>query len=237
MIAGPPAGGKTLLAADYVLRAGLPTLYVSADTDSHTMIARAGAKLLQATVSEVEAMLERGESDSVEQAFEDELRHVAWYFDPSPSLEDIDAEICAFEEMWGQYPELIVIDSLYNINADAGDEWAAMREISKALHHLARASEASVLVLHHVSEGEGKPNLPAARKAILGKLAQLPELILTVALDAAMGQFRVAAVKNRSGPADATGKSFSTLYADPARMLISDDAAVIQRAKQGVTWT
>ena len=236
MIAGPPAGGKTLLALDYALRAQLPTLYISADTDSFTMIGRGAARLMATTVGDIENQINAGDTNDIEQVLDEDMDHIRWSFDPSPTLDDIDAEICAFDEMWGMPPELLIIDSLYNVTAESENEWTAMREISKALHHIARTSEAAVIILHHTSEAEGKPSEPAARKAIQGKVAQLPELILTVAMDAFNGLYRVAAVKNRSGPADPTGKTYTTLHVDPSRMLLSDSKSEIANAQMRGQW-
>ena len=64
-----------------------------------------------------------------------------------------------------------------------------------------------VVVLHHVSENDSKPRYPASRKALMGKVSQLPELILTVALDG--DQFHIAAVKNRDGVSDPTAESYA----------------------------
>ncbi len=200
------------------------------------MIGRAATVALGSTMKEVEESINAGDTGAIEQCLDEEFDHVRWTFEPSPSLEDLDAEICAFDEMWGQPPELLVIDSLYNVTTDSDNEWSSLREVGKALHHVARASEAAVLLLHHVSEADGKPTEPAARKAILGKVNQLPEMILTVALDAFRGEFKIAAVKNRSGPADPTGKTYVTLFADPSRMLIADERKTIADAQLRSQW-
>jgi hypothetical protein len=60
--------------------------------------------------------------------------------------------------------------------------------------------------------------MPPSRKAIQGKIAQLPEMILTVALVSQTGEFRVACVKNRFAQNSADGSQYVTLYADPSRM-------------------
>ena len=101
------------------------------------------------------------------------------------------------------------------------------------LHHLARVTEAGVWVLHHTSEAEGRPGRPAARRAIMGKVSQLPEMILTVATEPTRGLFHVACVKNRSGPHDATGDTFITVPVDFERMTIYTDES---RARAAEMW-
>jgi len=92
---------------------------------------------------------------------------------------------------------------------------------------MARKTEACVLVLHHVSEQSeyGSPSTPPARRAIHGKVSQLPALILTLGYDATNGELKVAAVKNRFGPHTADGKDFATLFVNYAACLISDKDA------------
>ena len=65
--------------------------------------------------------------------------------------------------------------------------------------------------------------LPPSRKAIQGKIAQLPEMILTVALVPHSGEFRIACVKNRFAKHSATGDNYLTLWADAGRMTIYSD--------------
>lgn len=237
MLAAVPNGMKTFLAGAYVLSSGLRTLFVSADTDYWTMTRRFAASILHVTQDDVEKMMNGGQAAAVEAALEESLEHVAWCFDPSPTLDDLIHEMQAFEEMWGAPPELVVVDSLYNVVAETGEEWAGMREVMKALHHVARVTEAAVMVLHHTSESEGNPFEPQPRKAVMGKVAQLPELILTLAYDPNAGELKVAAVKNRNGVADASGKRYTTLYADPARSLLSDNRQVVALARQREAWT
>ena len=79
------------------------------------------------------------------------------------------------------------------------------------------------MLLHHTSENEGRADLPPSRKAIQGKIAQLPELILTVALVSHTGEFRVACVKNRFAANSADGSKYVTLWADASRMTMYAD--------------
>jgi hypothetical protein len=80
-----------------------------------------------------------------------------------------------------------------------------------------------VFVLHHTSEAEGEPTRPPARRAIQGKVSQLPEQILTVAMDPESSELRVACVKNRFAKHSAGGDQWVSLRVDASRMLLKDE--------------
>lgn len=223
MIAGQPNSGKSLLALFYAVKSGVPTLYISADTDAYTTAIRAAAVVTGNTVGSIEEAFNSGNGFEFYQDELASLTHLQFSFDPSPTLDDIDLSIKAYGEAFGEWPHLIIVDNLMNIAALHDNEWTGMRDIAKAMHHIARETDAAVFMLHHTSENEGKPEMPPARKAIQGKISQLPEMILTVALDPHSGDYRVACVKNRFAKHSASGDMFTTLYADASRMTLYND--------------
>lgn len=223
MIVGQPNSGKSLLALYYALKAGVPTLYISADTDSYTTAIRAAAAITGHTISTVEEAFNSGNGYEFYQEEIASVNNVQFSFDPSPSLDDIDLSVKAYGEAFGEYPHLIIIDNLMNVAAMHNDEWTGMRDIAKAMHHLSRQTDSSVFLLHHTSEAEGRPDTPSPRKAIQGKVSQLPEMILSVAIDHNSGEFRVACVKNRFAKHDPSGLTYTTLYADAARMTLYEN--------------
>jgi predicted ATP-dependent serine protease len=157
------------------------------------------------------------------------MSHIQWVFDSSPSLDDIELEIKAYVELYGIAPELIIIDNLMNVAAETDNEWAGLRAIMMELHDMARKTEACVLVLHHVSEQSeyGSPMMPPPRRAIHGKVSQLPALILTLGYEPGQGggMLRVAAVKNRFGPHTADASKWATLFVNFASCQIGDQDA------------
>jgi len=62
--------------------------------------------------------------------------------------------------------------------------------------------------------------MPPSRKSIQGKISQLPEMIITVALLPYTGEFRIAAVKNRFAKNSASGAQYVSLWTDASRMLV-----------------
>ena len=217
LIAGTPGAGKSTLALALALRMQAPTLYVSADTNAHTMAMRLYSMIEGVSQTDAEKII----SEQPELAKEKlaQAKHIYWSFDSSPSLGDLDDEVYALEETLGESPALIVVDNLMDINMDGGEEFGAMRSALKELKYLARDTNAAVVVLHHTKEGySGTPCQP--RSSVQGMVNQLPALILTVGQQD--GMLGVASVKNRYGKADPSGNSPVWLQFLPEYMFIAD---------------
>ena len=222
MVAAAPNAGKSMFALVYAIRAKVPTLFFSADTDTATVMIRAASALSGHGQLSVEAQLEKNPK-----AYKDDLQglsHIQWCFDSSPSLDDLELEIKAYVELYGIPPELIVIDNLMNVVAEHDNEWAGLRQIMVELHDMARKTGACVMVLHHVSEQSeyGDTTNPPARRAIHGKVSQLPSLILTLGYSPMDGTLRVSPVKNRFGPMYANADHHVALFVDYATCQIEN---------------
>jgi len=217
MLAGTPGVGKSMLALALALKMKVPTLYISADTNAHTMAMRLASMISGKNQSDVEQLLQNDLGWT--KATLAKGNHIVWSFESSPSLQDIDEEVQAFEELWGCPPVAIFVDNLMDIATDGGEEFASMRAIMKELKFLARHTNAGVIVLHHTSEAvEGRPCQP--RSALQGKVAQLPALIATLGV---MGtSMAVAPVKNRYGRADANANINVWLAFNPEYMYMDD---------------
>ena len=222
MVAAAPNAGKSMFALVYALRAKVPTLFFSADTDTATVMIRVAAALAGHNQQTVERNLDT--NPKYYDKYLEGMSHIQWVFDSSPSLDDIELEVKAYVELYGISPELIVIDNLMNVVAEHENEWAGLRQIMMELHDMARKTEACVMVLHHVSEqGEyGDTTTPPARRAIHGKVSQLPSLILTLGYSPTEGTLRVAPVKNRFGPMYANANEHVALAVDYATCRIEN---------------
>ncbi len=222
MVAAAPNAGKSMFALVYAIKANIPTLFFSADTDTATVMIRTAAHLSGHSQLTVETNLQNNPRHY--QEYLSKMQNIQWVFDSSPSLDDIEMEIKAYIELYGIAPELIVIDNLMNVAAETDNEWAGLRAIMMELHDMARKTEACVLVLHHVSEQSeyGSPTMPPPRRAIHGKVSQLPAIILTLGYDPSQGMLRVAAVKNRFGPHYADASRWATLFTNFGACQIGD---------------
>lgn len=200
MFAGVPGVGKSMLSLALALKTGVPTLYFSADTNAHTMAVRLASMISGKDQTETEHLLETDPGWT--RITLERGKHIQWCFDSSPSLAEVADEVKAFTELWGCPPSMIVVDNLMDVATEGGEEYATMKAITKELKILARDTNSAVIVLHHTSESiPGSPCQP--RSALLGKISQIPALVLTLGVNG--DRMAGAVVKNRYGKADAMG--------------------------------
>lgn len=208
MIAGQPGAGKSLLALwlglAWILQ-NLRGVYFSADSAELGQASRALAMYSpNLTIREAEIMLETEDEWALQTM--NEMNNLSWSFEDDLSYENIDLEIEAFCEMWGEYPDFIIVDNLTDVEGQAEDEWATQRRALKALTQMARVTDSAVIVLHHTSEDDRMHENPCPpRKAIMGRCSQKPAVILTVA-DRGVRR-PVAKVKDRFGKSDKSGET------------------------------
>lgn len=225
MIAGAPGAFKSALAINLLVgwaRQGCYGLYFSADADEFTTAKRVAAVLTKDTVEHVEAGL-RGDQAEDYKTVLGEVDHTRWIY-KAADIDEIDRHMRAFEAVYGVFPQVVFVDNLLNMTGggEGGNEWEEARTFIKNLDVLAREAECHVCVLHHCSESEWRKGMPPPRSAVMGKIAQFPRLMLTVAPSAEGMTLNVAVVKNTNGPQDPSGDTFTGLNLDPSRMLITD---------------
>lgn len=219
LIAGQPGAGKSLLALWLSLgyiKEGLRGIYFSADSAELGQASRALAMWVQNLPAwQAEQLLES--DDEWASLKMEELNNLFWSFEDDLSYDNINDEIEAFWELWGQAPDFVVVDNLTDVEGQADDEWATQRRAMKALTQMARATDSATIVLHHTSEDERvKENPCPPRKAIVGKCSQKPALIFTVADN---GPYRpVAVVKDRFGKSDKSGQTATRFRLDEDTM-------------------
>lgn len=208
LIAAAPGGGKSALAShmavnmEYDEFTGVPTLYVSADSDQMTIGSRIVMGVLGVSQETAEELVGT-QDEQAYAAFEAATDHIWWSFQASPTLDDIDQETMAYAYAMGQYPHLIVVDNLMDVN-EPGEEYSRYRNIIMFLTELARNTGAHIMLLHHVIGAFTDGNTPIPRSGIRQKVDEKPCLILTLynVDDTTIG---IQIVKNRNGPASAAG--------------------------------
>jgi predicted ATP-dependent serine protease len=219
MIAGPPGAGKSSLALAIAVAAKVPTLYVSCDSHESTMALRTIAMLTRTSQNEVEQYME-SDPDWAASVIRDHASHIKWMFDASPTLNDLEDEVNTYRLVMGDNPQLVVVDNAVDITHDSGDEFSSLRSLMREVKWWSRDTGAAFLILHHTSESyHGNPCPP--RAALHGKIAQIPSLVLTLASEQP-GLMAVGAVKNRYGPADASGQTAVWLDYHPSTMQLKD---------------
>lgn len=205
LVAAASGGGKSAYATHVAVHSKppIPTLYFSADSDKITLGTRIAASLLNGPVSTVERMLRTGHRPTW-QTVEDGTNHIWFSWDSSPSLQDIQDEVEAYGYEMGDWPWLIVLDNLINVDADGEAGHVQKDSVMHWLQRLANVTNAHVMVLHHVT-GQYEDGLcPIPKSGLLDKVAKRPRLVLTLyrVSEIALG---VRVVKNSTGKMDPAG--------------------------------
>ena len=218
MIAGRSGSQKSGFALWLVQRWNLPTLYFSADMSAFQASTRLACSATGMTTEEVEAKLAAGGNTAREVLDALAGSKVTFSFGSPISWQPMTELIEAHVEMYDAFPAVIVIDNLMDVE-DAESDYSMQMAAMQSLHDLARATGATVLILHHASDktqNKNDPWAPPSRAEVKGGLSEKPELSLSVALNPDTLDFRVACIKQRMGPSDPSGSTYATLIADPA---------------------
>lgn len=227
MIASGPGVGKSAMALTLAVRSGASGLYFSADSDEITQAARAAAMLTGDSMLDVQANLRTGKYD----AELNSIKNLRFIFDPSLTLDIIEESVLAYADLWGKWPEIIIVDNLLNITADGDSEgYQADESILSYLHEMARTTQACVVVLHHVTGQYDSGTDPVPLSGLRNKVSKLPVLVLTLfRQENEVGEetLGVSVVKNRFGKASASGNHIIELTCNLDTMDISDREMVV----------
>lgn len=215
MIAGRSGSMKSMLAMWYAWACKLNCLYFSADMAPFHAITRLGSLCSGDTVTALTEVIDAGAEDYYAKDFQSS--RMDFVFESSPTLGDMSLHLGAYCELRNGYPDVIVIDTLNNLDAEMDDKYGGLRFIEVELHRMARETNAAIFVVHHTTEAATSKGFPPAKREIDGKIDKLFERIVTVSLDPSTLEFKMAVVKNRDGKADASGESFVSVKADPER--------------------
>lgn len=210
MVAAPPGAGKSALVQALLhhgagARKKNSTMYFSADSGPEVIYERAGALSTQIDMDTIRQLVRAGNTESIDAAIKAREGHITYDFTGSPSQEHVLAELSAYLELHGQYPEVLVMDNLKDLADDQdSDEFRALEDAVMFLKDLARETEAAVLTLHHVGGAFEDSTQPIPLSGLRGKVSKTPALVLTMHRPST-DEMRVSVVKNRNGKADASG--------------------------------
>ena len=206
LVAAGPGTGKSAFVLNYALRSGVSCLYFSADSDAFVQLSRSLAILGGMNMTDASNLVLSEDFDRINEIIGQVP--VRFSYDPAPALEHIENQIMAYEELYGDYPELIVVDNALDVELDAGDadQAQSLDALMAWLHDMARSTEACVIVLHHVTGPFNDADKPIPLSGVKGQIGRVPELILT--LHKQLGEewepdtLNVSTVKNRGQKAD-----------------------------------
>lgn len=218
LIVGPPGAGKSTLAMNLIAGMRVPTLAFLLDTTELTASARFASILSGDPYKEVKRAIIEGE-DKYGRLLLDQLPDIQVVFH-APGPEDVQLQIDAFEQRYGLPPDVVLVDNLGNQTSAYENEWAILKALTLELDTIARKEQCAIIAAHHTTDLMSCE--PAARDKILGKVTQYARLVLSVGLNDVTNEYKVAIVKNSEGKTDQRAEFPVTLWADPARMLITE---------------
>lgn len=225
LVCAAPGIGKSAFVLTYAMKAKVPTLYFSADSNAFTQLSRSVSILTGCTMTESARQI-REEKLEIAAAVELDKVPASFKYDASPTLTQIEEPLWAFAQKYGEYPALVVIDNITNVQLDGGsddDTVSVLDSFMGYLNDLGRKTDACVVGLHHVTGPYNDGDKPIPLSGIKGQITRVPELILTLHKGGVDGEFlNVSAPKNRAGKGDPSGTNFVSLSFRGDTMQITD---------------
>lgn len=215
LVVGPGSSGKSVFIANLVVKWQRPTLAFLLDQDQATAASRFAATEMDEPFLELKRDLDApGVAETLSR-----LGFIQTDF-KAESLDDIQRQLDAYIERYGVPPEVVVVDNLGNMTSGYAEEWAALKAMTLELDIMARKYECLILAAHHTTDAPSTEPLP--RSAILGKISQYARMILSVAFNPYDNVYKLAAVKNSSGPTDAMATNPLSFSANLMNMQIQE---------------
>lgn len=217
--------GKSAFVLNYALRSGVSCLYFSADSDAYVQVSRALAILGGLDMADAGELVKSNDVEKISEITEGSP--VRFSYNTSPTLTHIEYQIRAYEELYGDFPELIVVDNALDVQMDFEDDQSQSLDALMAwLHDMARTTGSCVIVLHHVTGPFNDADKPIPLSGVKGQIGRVPELILTLHKQSqgySSDQLLcVSTVKNRGQRADPSGQTYAELSFNGQQMAIVD---------------
>lgn len=228
LLAAGPGVGKSALILSYVVKARTAALYMSADSDSFTQLVRVIAIETGTHQDSAAEIVRSGDLGAVADAVASVP--VRFVYESNPGLEDIKLYLEAYRALYGEYPEMVIVDNLTNLRTgtaeNSEDPFKGLELACDELHALARHYQTAVVALHHVTGQHNISTKPVSLAGVKGQITRVPEMVLTLhKAETGFSDYdylRVSVVKNRGGKADPSGETYAELEFDGGRMDISD---------------
>lgn len=226
LVCAGPGTGKSAFILTYALHARVPTLYFSADSDAYTQLTRSVSILTGWSQERSSRAIREGKLEAAAEAALADIP-IRFNYSASPSLDQIEDSMMSYEEVYGDYPALVVVDNVTNVRGggDEDDPFAGLESLMDYLHGMARSTSACVVGLHHVTGGYNDADKPIPLSGVKGQITRVPEMILTMHRSYShfgSDTLRVSTVKNRGGKQDPSGRDFVELDFVGETMQIKD---------------
>lgn len=226
LVCAGPGVGKSAMILTYALKAKVPTLYFSADSDAFTQLSRSLSILTGWNMEKTAALVRSGDLGDSREMFSD--IPIRFNYGASPSPEQIEVSMRAYEEVYGDFPALVIVDNITNVRTGGDndeDPFSGLESLMDYLHDMARQTSACVVGLHHVTGPFNDADKPIPLSGVKGQITRVPELILTLHKESdgfGADLLNISTVKNRAGKADPSGNDYVCLEFAGDTMQIRD---------------
>lgn len=218
MIAGRSGSQKSGFMLNYAHGMGLRTLYMSGDMTPFEATSRLACMETGDTTEDVE----RWWDDPIEgPRYRDALEksNIKFSFGQPITWANIQAEIEAWVELYNEYPPVIIIDNLMDVEGCEDEDNATQRSAMQNFYQLCRETGSTIFIIHHATDKSERadmlPGKPPSKREVKNGVSEKPQLMLTVALDPATTELRVACVKQRMGKSDPAAENYVRIQAYP----------------------
>lgn len=221
MVAGPGTG-KSAFILTKALKSRVPCLYFSADSDAFTQLTRAVCIETGCTTEAAERAILNDDFATLAGSLEG--IPIRFEYEASPTLDTIEESVEAYEELYGEYPALTIIDNVTNVRTESvdgdDDPFSGLEGLMDYLHDMARNTGSCVAGLHHVTGKYNNADQPIPLDGVKNQITRVPELVLTLFRQSDM--LGASTVKNRGGKADPSGQDYAELMFNGEKMEIKD---------------
>lgn len=238
LICAGPGTGKSALALTQAVRSRVPTLYMSADSDAFTQVSRSFSIHTGLTMDETERYA-RGEEvlpSTLVKAEELKRIPIRFNFLAAPKLSNIEKSMEAFDELYGEYPALTVVDNITNVRNGTEDNaenpFGGLEVFLDYANEMARETQSCVIGLHHVNGQYNDQIKPIPISGVKGQIGRVPQMILTL-FRSGPGSVGVSPVKLRGAKFDPSGEYYTELDFEGSTMTFSDQTSAMPLAVPG----
>lgn len=207
MVSARSGSGKSTFGLYFAAMSGLSTLYFSGDMSAFQASVKLACAVRHETIDTVVDSMSNGKRDEILGSLP---TNISFAFGEI-TKRNIDRHINAYVELNNEFPELIVIDNLMDMEGCESD-YVAQSEAMQWLHVLNRDVGSAVWVLSHATDkgerGRSSPHEPPPRSEIKNGMSEKPETVLTLGLNPFTDELNIAIVKQRLGKSDPSGRQY-----------------------------
>lgn len=223
LVCAAPGVGKSAFILSYAIKARVPTLYFSVDSDESIQVSRAASIVTGQSMEKSKADFRKRDMGDATAGIQDTWVQMDY---DAVTVDDIQSALRAYDALYEEWPQLIVIDNVSNIQpepTDAGEMLSGSDLLMDYFNKLARNTGAAVIGLHHATGEYNTATKPVPLGGVKGQLGRVPSVIVTLhrVRNAGTALLNVSTVKNRSGWSDPSGEDFVSLNFNEEHMQIT----------------